>query len=87
MSIAVPGQASFVPTSETPILSQLGVVEGDVLSYLESRGPTSLHRLVLSQDWPSSLVVMAVGALIRQGLVRGSEQQLACVSASPPVRW
>lgn len=63
---------------EMPILAQLGAVEGDVLEYLELHGPTSLYRLIQAHDWPASLGMMAVGALIRQGLVRGSEQQLEC---------
>lgn len=66
-------------TSETPIPSLLGIVEGDLLEYLEAHGPTSVYRLVQSQDWPAPLVLMAVGALARQGLVRGSERQLELV--------
>ena len=40
---------------------------------IERRGRTTLRRLTRELHWPSTLVMMAVGALIRQGLVRGSQ--------------
>lgn len=61
------------------LLTLVGVVEGDVLDYVEVHGRTTLHRLVQGLEWPSRIIVMAVGALIRQGLIRGTQTELEVV--------
>ncbi len=61
------------------LFTLVGVVEGDILNYVEMRGGTTLRRLIQGLEWPSSLVVMAAGALIRQGLVRGNQHELEAV--------
>ncbi len=65
--------------AETPIMAVLGVVEGEILERLESSGPMPLYRLIQAQEQPASLVMMAVGALIRQGLLTGNEHRLELV--------
>lgn len=66
-------QAEFTNAS---LMVWLGITEGEVLEFLETRGPTALYRMIQALDRPSSMVVMAVGALIREGLVKGNEQRL-----------
>ena len=61
---------------DTALLTQLGLVEGDVLTYLEEYGPTTLRGLIRGLDWPSRTVTMGVGALIREGLVQGRQREL-----------
>lgn len=61
---------------EVPIITILGVVEGEVLEWLESHGPMPLYRLIQAQERPPSLIIMAVGALIRQGMLMGNEHRL-----------
>ena len=65
---------------EAPIITVLGVVEGEILETLESHGPMPLYRLIQAQERPASLVIMAVGALIRQGLLIGNEHRLEAVA-------
>lgn len=67
------------PPRETPcnsIVTPLGIVEGEVLMHLEEHGSTTLRHLVRELGWPTSMVMMAVGALIRQGLVLGTQREL-----------
>ena len=71
---------------EPPIITVLGVVEGEILEYLEAHGATALYRLIQAQDWPASMVMMAVGALIRQGLVGGGEHRLELMAGAAPMR-
>ena len=58
------------------LMTPLGLIEGDVLTYLEEHGETTLRRLVRDLEWPSSLVTMAVGALVREGLARAVQHEL-----------
>ena len=57
--------------STYPLMTFLGVIGGEVLSYLESHSRTTLRRMIEDLPWPAVWVMMAMGALIRQGLVRG----------------
>ena len=61
------------------LITQLGLIEGEVLEYLEARGQASLRHLVRALQQPSVLVMMAVGALIRSGLVRGMQHELEVI--------
>lgn len=69
----------------TPLVTVLGVVEGEILSYLEAHGASTMRRIIRMLEWPTMVVVMGVGALIRQGLVRGIRRDLEVVlePASP----
>jgi DNA-binding MarR family transcriptional regulator len=58
------------------IMTSLGIVEGEVLLHLEEHGATALRQLMRELEWPSPIVTMAIGALIRQGLVRASQHEL-----------
>lgn len=59
------------------LMTPLGVVEGDVLAYLDGhQGNSTLRRLYRELEWPAYMVMMAVGALIRSGLVRGIQRNL-----------
>ena len=62
-----------------PRITSLGLVEGEVLTYVEEHGAATLHGLTRVLDWSAALITMAVGALIRQGLVRGSQRELEVV--------
>lgn len=71
-------------TWDTSVITLLGVVQGEILEALESHGPMSLYRLIQSQDRPASTVTMAVGALIREGLVGGNEPRLHAIAHVEP---
>ena len=64
---------------EASLITQLGLVEGDVLTYVETHGARSLRRIIRDLQWPASLVMMAVGALIREGLVCGIQREIDVV--------
>lgn len=66
------------------LLTPLGVVGGEVLIYLEQYGATPLRRLTRELEWPSPMIMMAVGALIREGLARASQHELEVIVESIP---
>ena len=77
MVVAVrPSRVLQAVEDEQPLITLLALVEGDILTYLESRGRVTLRRLIQALDWPSRMVVMGVGALVRRKLVIGSQQPL-----------
>ena len=58
------------------LVTELGMIEGEILLWLESEGGTNARDLVRQMPWPSRQVMMAIGSLIRQGLARGVEREL-----------
>ena len=78
MVVAVrPSRVLQAVEDEQSLITLLALVEGDILIYLEeSRGRVTLRRLIQALDWPSRMVVMGVGALVRRKLVIGSQQPL-----------
>jgi hypothetical protein len=66
-------------TQDTPLITSLGLIEGEVLTYLEQHGATKLRGLIRELEWPARMVMMAVGALIREGLVRGVQHELEII--------
>ena len=59
------------------LMTPLGLVEGDVLTCLDrkdAQGVATLQELGRAVRWPTHLVLMAIGALIRAGLVQGIQQ-------------
>ena len=61
------------------LITQLGLAEGEVLTCLEEYGSTTLRRLNRELDWPASIVMMAVGALVRARLVLAIQHDLEIV--------
>jgi hypothetical protein len=61
---------------EQSLMTLLALVEGDILTYLEVQGRVPLRHLIQALDWPSRMVLMGTGALIRKGLLTGSQQLL-----------
>ena len=61
------------------LLTPLGIIEGEILTALEEHGPTTLRRLIRELKWPTPMVMMAIGALIRERLVRATQQELNLV--------
>ena len=58
------------------VMTSVGLVEGDILTYLDEHGATSLRHLIRVLEWPSAMVLMGIGALIRTGMVRGLQREL-----------
>ena len=58
------------------LMTPLGLVGGEALAYLEEHGATTVRRLIRELEWPSHMVMMAVGALIREGLVQAIQHDL-----------
>jgi hypothetical protein len=70
-----------LPTGEqdSSLVTQLGIIEGEVLTCLERHGRTTLRQIIRDLEWPAPIVTMAVGAAIRQGLVRAVRRDLEVV--------
>ena len=66
------------------LMTPLGLISGDVLTYLEERGATTVRRLVRELEWPSQMIMMAVGSLIREGLVRAAQHDLEVIVEAVP---
>jgi len=62
--------------ASSSLMTPLALVEGDVLTYLERDGTTTLRRLIRELEWPARMVMMGVGALVREGLVRATKREL-----------
>lgn len=65
-----------VLTERQSLITRLGVIEGEVLTHLERYGATPLRRLTRELEWPSPMILMAVGALAREGLARAMQHEL-----------
>jgi hypothetical protein len=73
---------AVLPTAS--VHTSLGLVEGDVLLYLDQRGATPMRRIIRDLEWPSPMVTMAIGALIREDLVSATQHELELIIT--PVR-
>ncbi len=63
-------------TDGPSLITLLGVVSGEVLLYTERQGRTTLRHLIQTLEWPASFIMMGVGALVRQGLLRALQQEV-----------
>ncbi len=61
---------------EPSVVTQLGIVESELLMDLEGGGAVSLHRLVRESRWPAPLTRVALGELIRSHLARAVPDEL-----------
>ncbi len=61
------------------LMTPLGLAAGEVLTEVDSLGTATLRQLIRKLDWPVYLVMMAVGALVRQGLVRATQRELEVI--------
>ena len=66
------------------LMTPLGIIGGEVLTYLEEHGATALRRLIRDLEWPAQIVMMAVGALVREGLVRAVQHDLEVILEAKP---
>ncbi len=64
------------------LMTPLGIVEGEVLEYLERHQTATLRQLTRTLASPSYMVMMAVGALTRAGIVRATQRDLEIVVKS-----
>lgn len=62
-----------------PLMTTLGIISGEILTDLEQHGSSTIRRLMRELSWTAPLVTMAVGALIREGLIRASQHDLEIV--------
>lgn len=68
------------------LMTPLGLASGDVLTEIDWAGTMTLRQLIRKLDWPVHLVMMAVGSLVRQGLVRATQRELE-VLVEPMPEW
>ncbi|MGE5279640.1 MAG: winged helix-turn-helix domain-containing protein [Deltaproteobacteria bacterium] len=51
------------------MITEIGIIAGDIWHYLDAHGPVTLSRLVRELDRSRELVFMSVGWLAREGHV------------------
>lgn len=64
-----PAIAAIEETPSESVNTTLGLIGGEILLSLETCGPVPMREIVSKLEWPSELVYMAVGALIRRRMV------------------
>ena len=60
--------------ADASLMTLIGSAEGEILTRLEGRRPSTLRGLIRQLPWPAHLTTMAVGGLIRAGLIRARQQ-------------
>lgn len=58
-----------------PLITFLGLLEGEVLTRVEEKGQTTLRSLIREMRGSVHLVVMAVGSLIRARLIGATQTE------------
>ncbi len=53
-----------------PLITSLGIIEGEILIALERDGALTLRELTRALTWPARLIMMAVGGLVREHLIQ-----------------
>ena len=63
----------------SPIITLLGVLSGEILTYLEKCEKATAAQLSRELGWTVPMVMMAIGTLIREGLVLAHPSNLEIV--------
>ena len=58
----------------THLVTRLALVEGEILEQFDDKGEISVHNLMEALPWEPCTVAMAIGSLMRQGMIRGIEK-------------
>lgn len=61
------------------LMTTLGIISGEALTLLERNGAMSLRSLIRELPWAMPVVTMAIGALIREGLIKAEQHELEIV--------
>ena len=68
--------ASPSSVEEMSLATSLRLIEVEILKYLELRRTTTLRELIRQLEWPSRLIMMAIGALVHERQVRAIQHEL-----------
>jgi hypothetical protein len=55
-------------------MTPMGLAAGEILTQVDWSGALTQRHLIQSVGWPRHLIVSALGALVREGLVRTTQQ-------------
>lgn len=58
----------------THLITRLALIEGSILERLERERIMALQELMEELEWEPCAIAMAVGSLVRQGIIRTKEQ-------------
>src|SRR3989338_10334285 len=58
------------PVEAPSLMTVIGLAEGEVLLHVEANGATPLRGLIRALPQPAPIVTMAIGSLIRKGVIR-----------------
>lgn len=56
--------------NDASLMTPIGIAEGDMLFYLEQKGTAYLGDMATHLEWPKPVMMLAAGALIRNGLIK-----------------
>ncbi len=59
---------------DVSLMTPIGVAQGDALFYLEQKGSAYVCDMATHLEWPTPVMMLAAGALIRDGLVKAKTQ-------------
>jgi hypothetical protein len=67
------------PVEAPSLMTVIGLAEGEVLLHMEANGATPLRGLIRALPQPAPIVTMAIGSLIRKGLIRAVPHELEVI--------
>ena len=67
---------------EISTVTNLGVIEGEILQYLDVHGATPIRQVIRELSWPGAMVSTTIGALAREGLIRALRREREVVVES-----
>jgi hypothetical protein len=73
-ALAGPRETQFCIGEQVSLMTPLGMAAGEILTEVDSDGAVTLRHLVETIGWPVHLIVMALGVLVREGLVQAAQQ-------------
>ena len=58
----------------THLITRLALIEGSILERLESEKIIAIRELMEEFEWEPCAIAMAIGSLVRQGIIQSREQ-------------
>lgn len=71
---------AYEPVQEgQSLMTTLGIISGEALTLLERNGAMSLRSLIRELPWAMPVITMAIGSLVREGLIKAEQHELEII--------